>query len=99
VGEYKGVQFKPLEYPPEPPQEPKRNERNTVQDGVLRSIDRLQKKRYTAGDVWAEYVRAREPQTTRQTVTVTVNHLGKIGLIQLCNPPRKIGNAFVYEKQ
>ena len=96
--EYKGVQFKATEQTT-PPNDGKRNGRNEILDGILRSIDRLQKKRFTSGDVWAEYVRAKEPQTTRDTVFVTVSRIGRNGLIQRCNPPRMIGNSLVYEKQ
>lgn len=105
--EYKGVQFKaPKTFPPEPPDEApvrrdgqERWQHGVVEDAVLRSIDRLQKKRFTSGDVWAEYVRAKEPMTTKETVFASVSIMGRRGLIQQCNPPRKIGNSFVYEKQ
>lgn len=70
-----------------------------VMDGVLRSIDKVKSKRYTAADVWLIYRDEKEPETTRQTILATISYLHEKGLIQLCNPPRKIGNAFVYEKQ
>jgi len=93
---------KPL---PEPDEAPVRRDgqdrwkHGVVEDAVLRSIDRLQKKRFISGDVWAEYVRAKEPMTTRETVLACVSIMARRGLIQQCNPPRKIGNSFVYEKQ
>ena len=96
----------PQTFPPEPPAEaPVRRDgqdrwqHGVVEDAVLRSIDRLQKKRFISGDVWAEYVRAKEPMTTKETVLACVSIMARRGLIQQCNPPRKIGNSFVYEKQ
>lgn len=104
--ELKGSFNAPKTFPPEPPDEApvrrdgqERWQHGVVEDAVLRSIDRLQKKRFISGDVWAEYVRAKEPMTTRETVFASVSIMGRRGLIQQCNPPRKIGNSFVYEKQ
>lgn len=104
--ELKGDFKAPKTFPPEPPDETpvrrdgqERWQHGVVEDAVLRSIDRLQKKRFISGDVWAEYVRAKEPMTTRETVLACVSIMARRGLIQQCNPPRKIGNSFVYEKQ
>ena len=104
--ELKGDFKVPKTFPPEPPDEApvrrdgqERWQHGVVEDAVLRSIDRLQKKRFISGDVWAEYVRAKEPMTTKETVFACVSIMARRGLIQQCNPPRKIGNSFVYEKQ
>lgn len=104
--ELKGDFKAPKTFPPEPPEETpvrrdgqERWQHGVVEDAVLRSIDRLQKKRFISGDVWAEYVRAKEPMTTKETVFACVSIMARRGLIQQCNPPRKIGNSFVYEKQ
>lgn len=104
--ELKGDFKAPKTFPPEPPYEApvrrdgqERWKHRVVEDAVLRSIDRLQKKRFTSGDVWAEYVRAKEPMTTKETVFASVSIMGRRGLIQQCNPPRKIRNSLVYEKQ
>ncbi len=106
--ELNGVFKAPKTFPPEPPEKPtaprkpegqKNWSSGVVENAVLRSIDRLQKKQFTSGDVLAEYVRAREPMTSRDVINATVSQLGANGMIQKCNPPKKIGLSIVYEKQ
>lgn len=102
--EFKAPKTFPQE-PPEKPTAPQKEEgrknwgNSVVENAILRSIDRLQKKQFTSGDVWAEYVRSREPMTSRDVINATVSQLGANGMIQKCNPPKKIGLSIVYEKQ
>jgi hypothetical protein len=85
-----------------PVKQPKHIERNnrrgSVQDAVLRCIDRLQMRYYTSLDVWREYQLSNEPKTTRGTVLSCVTYLRENGIIQAANPPRKIGVVIVHQK-
>lgn len=74
------------------------NRRGSVQDAVLRCIDRLQSRYYTSLDVWREYQLSNEPKTTRGTVLACVTHLRESGIIQAANPPRKLGSKIVHQK-
>ena len=88
--------------PAVPPKEPRtinrNNRRGSVQDAVLRCIDRIQSRYYTSIDVWREYQLSNEPKTTRGTILSCVTHLRDNGLIRATNPLRKIGTVIVHEK-